>query len=106
MTENTDQTSTNMGQITGTLTIGAGNTCAAAGTYTFDVGSAHVGEVVQLITTDSNKVQLILHLHVDPVTNNSAVGDPTATINGPGGIVYNGGTCDQSGFFALTFTKQ
>jgi hypothetical protein len=106
MTENTDQTSINMGQITGTLTIGAGNTCAAAGTYTFDAGSVHVGEVVQLLATDSNKVQLFMRLTVDPATNNSAVGDPATSNNGVGGLTYSGGTCAQSGFFALTFTKQ
>jgi hypothetical protein len=105
MAENTDQTSTNMGQITGTLAIGAGNTCAAAGTYTFDAGSAHAGEVLQLLATDSNKVQLFMTLTVDPVANNAASGDP-ATSAVPRGLFYSSGPCAQSGFFAVTFTKQ
>ena len=98
LTENTDQTSPNMGAVTGTITVSAGETCAAAGTYTLNPNvstNVHVGEVVDLGIADSNGVLLGLHMTVDPATNNSGVG----------GLTYTGGACDHQSA-NVTFSKQ
>jgi hypothetical protein len=94
VTENVDQTSTIMGQLTGTLAVNGGS-CLAAGTYNLQTGSVHVGKSVDLLITDSNGVKLLAFLTVDPSTNNSA----------PGDVSYAGGSCDGQ-VVPVTLAKQ
>lgn len=94
ITENTDQTSATMGQLTGTLSV-SGSPCVVSGTYSLGAYASdiHLGEMATVQVTDTNNTVLTGNFTVDPST-------PTAA---SGNVVYTGGPCDGQSFaFALT----
>lgn len=93
VTENTDQTSASMGQLTGTLDI-SGSPCIQPGTYNVQ-NALHVAESVNVSVSDSTGTTLTGVFTVDPASPNSASGN----------VFYAGGTCDGQGF-AFTLARQ
>lgn len=93
VTENVDQTSANMGQLTGTLSI-AGSPCMLDGTYTL-ANSLHVSETVLVGATDANGTALTGVFTVDPASPSAATGN----------VFYAGGPCDGQGF-TFSLAKQ
>lgn len=95
VTENTDQTSATMGQLTGTVSV-SGSPCIVSGTYSLGPypSNVHFAESVLVSVTDANNTELSGSFTVDPTTApNSATGN----------VTYVGGPCDGQSFpFALT----
>lgn len=103
LTENTDQTSPNMGQVTGTVML-SGMPCFSS-TETLTIppgqtgvngGSSHVGENFFIVTsTDSNGISL----------ETGGTVDQGATTYTPLGFKIHGGVCDGQNFTG-TLTRQ
>lgn len=92
ITENTDQTSINMGSITGTLQI-TGSPCMSNGAYSLQ-DSTHLGETATISVTDGTAT-LTGVFTIDPATPGAATGN----------VFYAGGACDGQGF-AFSLARQ
>ena len=96
LSENTDQTSVNMGDVTGTVTM-SGSTCVS-GTVALDGSSFHLGQQLLMTTSpDSNGVTVLFSGQVDPGAK--------TTVASPNGQNYvaqiKGGTCNGQQFFGV-----
>jgi hypothetical protein len=96
LTENTDQTTTNMGMVTGTITL-LGSPCfASADTFNIPPWNAtstpsfHAGEMFILISTSPDAEGVTI--------STSGPVDPGATTFTPLGFTIHGGACDGQNF--------